>query len=129
MLLDSGKIAAEYLSSENSSQRAKYLTFQLKVAKEILGLSSRASSDGTLGEIGWNLDVSRSTTQLLQTVSRFARSPPPSLPAKFYANTISTCRQTPNVALPYFLQASLDNLDALGLCLTDLESKKGEVPN
>ena len=109
--MDSGKVAAEFL------------TFQLKVAKLVLSLSRHASSDGALGELGWPLDASRSTLQLLQTSSRFAKSPPGSLPSTFYAHTLDACRRDPTAPFPYFLHATLKSLDDLNLDFASLESK------
>ena len=87
--LDIGRAVTDISAPVYKTLRNTLLKLQIRIGREILGLSKRSRLDAVIGELGWIADHSRAELLSLRLLRSFATSPEGSLPMRVY-NMISS---------------------------------------
>ena len=82
-IIETGRVAAEYHAKPQKIYRKQVETFKLKTMRLCLNVSSTASTDGVLGELGMYPDMGSADRQHVQLLRRFVCAPRGSIPASF----------------------------------------------
>jgi hypothetical protein len=114
-IIDSGRAATFALATVTATAMRKLLTFFMKVAKTVLGVSKRACSDAVLAELGWLTDALRADLAFLQHLRRTAALPPVTLSKRLLEGAL----QAQPGARPTFLVRAEKIANAVGLDLDE----------
>jgi hypothetical protein len=83
-IVDSGRLATNYLSDDSKIRRKEVQKFKIKVAKIALNVSKTAPSIGVLAELGWIGDLGEAEIQLVRQFKALKNIPRQSLAHRYF---------------------------------------------